>query len=41
MPSQWLPAWPCAYRLENLRRYETWSFFDEGLTKITGKIKEK
>ena len=40
MPSQWLPAWPCAYRLENLRRYETWSFFDGGLAQITGKIEE-
>jgi len=38
MPSQWLPAWPCAYRMENLRRYEDWSFFDEGLTEISGKI---
>ena len=38
--SQWLPAWPCAFRLENLRWHEDWSFFDEGLTQITGKIKE-
>ena len=39
MPSQWLPAWPCAFRLENLRWHEDWSFFDEGLTHIEGKIK--
>ena len=38
MPSQWLPAWPCAYRMENLRRHENWSIFDEGLTNIEGKI---
>ena len=38
MPSQWLPAWPCAYRMENLRRHEDWSIFDEGLTAIKGKI---
>ena len=38
MPSQWLPAWPCAYRMENLRRHEDWSIFDEGLTNIEGKI---
>jgi len=38
MPSQWLPNWPCAFRLENLRWLEDWSFFDEGLTKIEGKI---
>ncbi len=37
-PSQWLPAWPCAFRLENLRWYKDWSFFDEGLTKIEGAI---
>lgn len=36
--SQWLPAWPCAFRLENLRWYEDWSFFDEGLQTINGKI---
>lgn len=39
MPSQWLPGWPCAFRLENLRWNDDWSFFDEGLTKIEGKIK--
>jgi len=38
MPSQWLPGWPCAFRLENLRWYKDWSFFDEGLTHIEGKI---
>lgn len=39
MPSQWLPAWPTAFRLENLRKYKDWSFFDEGLNNIKGKIK--
>ncbi len=38
MPSQWLPAWPCAFRMENLRWHEDHSFFDQGLPKITGKI---
>ena len=38
MPSQWLPAWPCAFRLENLRWNEDWSFFDEGLQEIQGKL---
>ena len=38
MPSQWLPAWPCAFRLENLRWCEDWDFFDEGLQCISGKI---
>ena len=38
MPSQWLPAWPCAFRLENLRWNEDWSFFDEGLQEIHGKL---
>ena len=38
-PSQWLPAWPCAFRLENLRWYKDWSLFDEGLTHIEGAIK--
>ena len=40
MPSQWLPAWPCAFRLENLRWCNDWSFFDEGLTRIDRKIEE-
>ncbi len=39
MPSQWLPAWPCAYRMENLRHHKDWSFFDGGLSCIKGKIK--
>ena len=33
-----LAGWPCAFRLENLRYHKDWSFFDEGLTKIEGKI---
>ena len=37
--SQWLPAWPCAYRLEDLRWHPDWSFFNEGLTKIEGSLK--
>jgi len=37
-PSQWLPAWPCAFRLENLRWHTDWSIFNEGLTHIEGKI---
>lgn len=32
--SQWLPAWPCAFRLENLRRFDDWRLFDDGLTHI-------
>ena len=39
MPSQWLPAWPCAFRLENLRWHNDWSLFNEGLSEIKGKIK--
>lgn len=38
MPSQWLASWPCAFRLENLRWLKDWSFFDEGLEHIEGKI---
>jgi len=38
MPSQWLPAWPCAFRLEALRWCKDWNFFDEGLQQINGKI---
>ncbi len=38
--SQWLPAWPCAFRMENLRWCEDWSFFDEGLQHIAGKIEK-
>lgn len=37
-PSQWLPGWPCAFRLENLRWCDDWEFFDEGLQHITGKL---
>lgn len=37
-PSQWLPAWPCAFRLECLRWHDDWSFFDEGLTNIENSI---
>ena len=39
-PSQWLPAWPTAFRLESLRWHTDWSFFDEGLTHIEGKIEK-
>ena len=38
MPSQWLPGWPCAFRLENLRWHKDWSVFDEGLQQIQGAI---
>ena len=38
--SQWLPAWPCAFRLENLRWCDDWAFFDEGLQHIEGKIEQ-
>ena len=38
-PSQWLPAWPCAFRLENLRWQKDWTVFDEGLTKIEGGLR--
>ena len=41
MPSQWLPAWPCAFRLENLRWCSDWGFFDEGLRHIEGKIENE
>ncbi len=37
-PSQWLPAWVCAFRLENLRFVKDWSILDNGLTEINGKI---
>lgn len=39
-PSQWLPAWPCAFRLENLRWHPDWSVFEEGLEVIEGKIEK-
>ena len=38
--SQWLPAWPCAFRMEALRWCDDWSFFDEGLQHIEGKIEQ-
>ena len=38
-PTQWLAAWPCAFKLENLRWLKDWSFFDEGLTHIEGSLK--
>jgi len=38
-PSQWLPAWPCAFRLENLRALQDWSILDEGLNHIEGKLR--
>ena len=38
--SQWLPAWPCAFRLEDLRRLSDWSFFDEGLSAIEGSLQK-
>lgn len=28
--SQWLVAWPCAFRLEVLRRVDNWNLLDEG-----------
>ena len=37
-PSQWLPAWPCAFRLECLRWCGDGDFFDEGLRNIVGKL---
>lgn len=37
-PSQWLPAWPCAFRLECLRWCGDGDFFDEGLRNIAGKL---
>ncbi len=39
-PSQWLPAWPCAFRLESLRWHTDWWVFDEGLHGIEGKIQK-
>ena len=40
-PTQWLAAWPCAFRLENLRWHTDWSIFDGGLAHIEGKIIEE
>ena len=39
-PTQWLAAWPCAFRLEILRWFDDWSFLDAGLPGIEGKIGE-
>ena len=39
MPSQWLPAWPTAFRLEILRWYEgRWDTFRHGTDRIEGAI---
>ncbi len=38
VPTQWLPNWPLAFRLENLRWCKDWSILDEGLKSIEGKI---
>lgn len=40
-PSQWLPAWPAAFRLETLDHHPDWSVFREGLNEISGKIERK
>ncbi len=37
-PSQWLPAWPTAFRFEILNQWEDKEIFREGLTEISGKI---
>jgi len=37
-PTQWLVAWPCAFRMEILRYMPDWSIFKNGLSKIEGKI---
>ena len=37
-PTQWLSAWPCASRLEILRRFGDWDFLDAGLESIEGKL---
>ncbi len=37
-PSQWLPAWPSAFRLEALYAHPDWDVFRDGLTEIKGKI---
>jgi len=37
-PSQWLPAWPTAFRLEMLRWNEDWDVFRTGLTSISNAI---
>jgi hypothetical protein len=38
-PTQWLAAWPCAFRLEVMRRQKDWSLLDGGLTHIEGQIR--
>ena len=39
MPSQWLPAWPTAFRLEILRWYEgKWDLFRNGISGIDNAI---
>jgi len=35
-PTQWLSAWPCAFRLENLRWCKDLGFLDDGLNGIEG-----
>lgn len=37
-PTQWLSAWPCACRLEILRRFDDHDMLDAGLQHITGKL---
>ena len=40
MPSQWLPAWPTAFRLEILRWYEgRWDIFRRGTDRVEGAIR--
>lgn len=39
-PTQWLVAWPCAFRMEILRYMNDWSIFNEGLPEIKGAIKK-
>lgn len=40
-PTQWLSAWPCAFRLENLRAFSDWSMLDEGLLQIEGSLRKQ
>lgn len=37
-PTQWLVAWPCAFRMEILRYMSDWSVFKKGLPEISGNI---
>ena len=39
-PTQWLAAWPCAFRLENLRWINDLDVLNEGLTNIKDSIKQ-